>query len=503
MIHDRSTLTIPLTTLLLGLLCILVGAIDMWTGIGDAPTTFLAICAIAAFACVLATKSVPPIAIGLGTLLGLLSAGVASYASTGLTASDVALFLLIAVGALIALTTTNPPAVAMAPIAFSILAAGGTPLVVGMAMGLAAVAILQTAPAPSADFLSDVSVATPKPFITQPPPEPELQAVTQPQQPVAPPTPAALTPPPAAVAPAPARSTAVVVDDGHFYPTLGQGSRGDGRVGQLISAKLPFAAGSESDEYAIADLRLVAHSKRGTSHSHGGDYRQDNYALSKTDDDRFAIIAVSDGLGSATASHIGSYWASRLTATLLTSELTRTQPSQAMFAELLPRVCTSMSKIAATLGASNSNDIASTLVVCIAPTNGQGPVHFGRVGDSDVLLLREGSWQSAFQQDTDSPIESGATSALPLEPNALEHTTAQWSDFTCALIATDGVSRVIENAPKDVGMPFAEQLSSPCSSLEFQSLVGFRRRGAHDDRTAVAIWNMPEQNPSPGRARSS
>ena len=133
--------------------------------------------------------------------------------------------------------------------------------------------------------------------------------------------------------------------------------------------------------------------------------------------------------------------------------------------------------------------IATTITCAVFPTRESGEVHFARIGDSDALLLRDGLWSSAFADPDDGDvIETGATSVLPNHPQRVEYTARESNTFSCALIATDGISRVIEAAPDKVGGPFAETLSSPCSELDFQALIGFKRRGAHDDRTAVAVW---------------
>lgn len=119
----------------------------------------------------------------------------------------------------------------------------------------------------------------------------------------------------------------------------------------------------------------------------------------------------------------------------------------------------------------------------------EGQAHVARVGDSDALVLENGTWRSVFEvSESDELVETGATSVLPNHPDRIEYVTLPMNSFACMLVATDGVSRVIEAAPVDVGAPFAQTLATPCTELEYQALIGFERRGAHDDRTAVAVW---------------
>lgn len=491
--NEDDALTSALIIGALGVVAILTSTMDAWATIGRGASSLAAVCALASFvAAVVIRPSERLVSVGVGGFCGVVSVGAVALTGGGTLLTILALLALVSGGVLAAVTVPalSPIVVALAPVAIAVLAAGGSATAVGLVTGLVAFVALQTSTMPET-YLGTMTVArgpTTSPAGRDDRPADRRPLVSERQSTFGE-TRLQPSPEPVVQRRLPAdRKPALVLDDAGFYPLLGEGSRSDGHVGQLTKTLMPYTSASEADEFVLGSLRIVAQSSRGSSHVHAGDLRQDNYALSSTSDGAFAVAAVSDGLGSAPASHVGSYWATRLAVGLLATQLESMAPSREFFAIHMNAICNGMAKQAADIGITSESNIASTLVICVAPTSGEGPVHFARVGDSDVLLLCAGQWQSAFSAAPDSLVESGATNSLPHDPEKLEYVVEDWSDFDCALVATDGVSRVIENAPNAVGGPFAERLQAPCTALEFQALIGFRRRGAHDDRTAIAMW---------------
>lgn len=289
------------------------------------------------------------------------------------------------------------------------------------------------------------------------------------------------------IAPEPAAPTR----DG-FHEVLGEPSRADGALGEMGVMHAPFSAASESDQYKAGNWVVQARSSRGASHVHSGEPRQDSYALGRSKDGRFVIAAVADGLGSAERSNFGSYVATRVAVSTLSAQLSEGVDVAEILRSLPQRIAVEMDELARGLIDENANGIATTLVVTVVPADQPAPIWLARVGDSDGLVLTlAGRWASGFGGGEGSAIETGTTDVLPHHPDRVEVRTIDGSKARALLLATDGVARVIEGSPEVVGAAFAERLAEPVDTIDFQRLVDFKRKGAHDDRTVVALWHRP------------
>lgn len=268
--------------------------------------------------------------------------------------------------------------------------------------------------------------------------------------------------------------------------TIGQGSRAAGLIGQLPVSTPPYASSRSSDEYVLGDLHMLAHSRRGSSHVHNSSPRQDDYAMAVARNGEFAVFAIADGLGSASRSHIGSYWVSRI-AVDVTAKRLATEPLTANLlqgvVESLPRP---MTWAARTVSNAPADSILSTLVLAVVPTTSNQQTIVSRVGDSDCLLLnQQGTWRSIFHLADTAP--TAATTALPHNASSQEIATAILAPGDRLAIGTDGVCDLILHNPNSVGATFAKGLLNWPTLEHFERLVGFDRRGAHDDRTLVAV----------------
>ena len=196
-------------------------------------------------------------------------------------------------------------------------------------------------------------------------------------------------------------------------------------------------------------------------------------------------MAVCDGLGSAKASHVGSYWASRIAVDAISKKLKKHEPTDDLFVGVFETVASMMTWAAQKVANRRPEEIATTLVLAVIETqSGLGLV--GRVGDSDALLRVPGGWKSVF--GSTGPEEGASTFAMPRDSDKLEIATVTVAQNDCVIIGTDGVCDLIGASSDVVGRRFADDLAQPCSLDHFERLVGFERRGALDDRTLVAVW---------------
>ena len=162
------------------------------------------------------------------------------------------------------------------------------------------------------------------------------------------------------------------------------------------------------------------------------------------------------------------------------------------FDQRLGQVAESMVSQGASLGVADPESLAATLVlVIIDSTNGVATV--ARVGDSTARWRRGGEFIDVFDEGP-TQIEDSGTAALPRN-SAAEVLQFELAANDMVLLATDGLYRPIDNSPSIVGDYFETLFTTVPSDLEFSRGLGFVRRGAHDDRSAIGIWRNLEPQP--------
>ena len=278
-----------------------------------------------------------------------------------------------------------------------------------------------------------------------------------------------------------------------FHIVLGEEGRAENSLGEIPTTSAPFSSGFEADQFTSGEWTIQARSSRGASHVHGGEFRQDAYALGRSANGEFVFAAIADGVGSAAFSNFGSYVATRAAVALLAKSLTNAGAVPEVLRGLPKAVSGHIREFSQHVLGANVDDVATTLVVAVVQANSAAPIWLARIGDSDALVLtKSGNWASGFGAGSPSDLETGATDVLPHHADRVEVRMIDGSKAEALLLATDGISRVIEGSPDVVGRAFSERLAEPIDSIEFEQLIDFKRRGAHDDRTAVAMWHRPK-----------
>lgn len=266
---------------------------------------------------------------------------------------------------------------------------------------------------------------------------------------------------------------------------LGAAPRGSNLVTAVPASFPPYAPAKVSDQYEAGLFTVLCHSRRGVAHVHSLEPRQDDYAVATTEDGKWLVVAVCDGLGSAPSSHVGSYWASRLAINVIALALAKKNPTNDFFAEAFGSIAKKMTWVAETVANTPTQAIATTLVVAVID-NESGSGRVARVGDSDALMRGLDEWTPVFGSGT--PDVTTETYVMPRDAALVEIADVQVGQGECLLVGTDGVCDLIATSGDVVGRRFLDDLHAPCSLDHFERLVGFERRGALDDRTLVAIW---------------
>jgi serine/threonine protein phosphatase PrpC len=259
---------------------------------------------------------------------------------------------------------------------------------------------------------------------------------------------------------------------------------------------LPWRADTIGDAWSTDALTMRGASVRGYSHRFEGAPRQDDFAAAALDTSE-VIVAVADGLSSASHSHIGSTIACRYALDFLARELDT--GTSIRWHELIRGAAWALVEYAQRHFKDDATPdiaeelLATTLVAAVMVPDAHGNVTVSavRVGDSAAWVLHGGSFRTLFatvsEYTGDGPVHT-ATAALPRVPDEIEPTTIQIGPGDTFLVGTDGFGLPLGDGDGEVGSVFARLLAQPPDLLDFIRHLDFSRETYDDDRTLVGFW---------------
>ena len=242
-------------------------------------------------------------------------------------------------------------------------------------------------------------------------------------------------------------------------------------------------AGHQFDGFRQGPFTIRAASHVGTKHMHGGQSRQDAYAVTRSLDERYLVAAVADGVGSEPWSSQGAEWA---VASVVRNAISKNDdhgapPPSERLAEM---AAVEVGHRAEKFGyGAKPHEFSTTLVIAVLDTQ-DSRLQLTRVGDSNAFTRQQGGWAGHFKTDADV---GAATNAIPATTPDIETMETRLEPGGCLLLASDGIADLIANS-EEVHRSLFDALATPVSPLEFSSIAGFQRRQAHDDQTALAVW---------------
>jgi serine/threonine protein phosphatase PrpC len=250
----------------------------------------------------------------------------------------------------------------------------------------------------------------------------------------------------------------------------------------LVSRSAPV--GHRFDGFAVNDFVIRSASHVGTRHMQQRQIRQDSYAVTASQDGRFVIAAVADGVGSERWASLGADWAA---SAAVGEGLDALETSgQAPAVDHLINVASSeVRRWAGFFDASApESEFSTTLVVAVLDSvTFEGQV--ARVGDANAFTRAEQAWLPHFKDSTAAP--DAPTHAIPAATPAVERKAFVLDPGQCLLLVSDGIGDLLLHAD-DVQHDLHRALAQPVSAPEFSAIAGFQRVQAHDDQTALAIW---------------
>ena len=246
-------------------------------------------------------------------------------------------------------------------------------------------------------------------------------------------------------------------------------------------------AGHQFDGFRQEDLVIRAASHVGTAHMQQRRVRQDAYAISATNDGRYVMAAVADGVGSESHSSLGADWAAS-SAVGYGIDSYDNYNKLLTAAEMVQFAADEVRNRAELFGKGTSEmDFSTTLVVAVVGA-GADVGQLARVGDSAAFTRSDSGWHPVFSDG--SPEPDAPTNAIPSDHPIVESQELSMFPGECVLLVSDGIGDLLTHT-SDVRRALFGALAEPLSPLEFSALTGFQRRQAHDDQTALCVWRWP------------
>ena len=254
--------------------------------------------------------------------------------------------------------------------------------------------------------------------------------------------------------------------------------------------------GLRADGGTLGDRWLGAASLAGQSHLNGGSTAQDAYQFTLSDDGSLLIAAVCDGMGSRPlTSQIGATLLASLlceTARTVTAGQLAADP-RAVLGGVLDAACARVTRLrTAGLPGLTDRDLSCTAALALLPATGTGWAT--RVGDCAVLRLAGEAWETVFDRDGGPVNMVSAALPHPTPAEVAEYAPlAEESPGDCLILASDGLAEDAFGSPA-VRAWLAERWSRPCDAAAMADSLRYRRRGSHDDRTALVVWSRQLRN---------
>ena len=304
-------------------------------------------------------------------------------------------------------------------------------------------------------------------------------------------------------------------------PAWGEPSAAAGSPAQLGRRGGAPTASYRADGGRSEDFLVLAASVGGVSHRLAGRRCEDSFGWVLPEPGHLALV-VADGVGSAGRGGEGAELAVEAACRYLgengaggwASARCRGAISEA--SDALYRA-----------GGQAPAELATTIVVVLLRASaGRAEVTLGRVGDSTAFALSpDGEWHELFgasgvgaagleplagavtADEGDTAMLVTVTASLPLpspgpalgapagaEADAVELVSAELGRGAALALLPDGAAQPLRDGPTTVAPGLAEALrcgrDGELGPLGLAGAVDFSRRGAHDDRTVLAVWPL-------------
>ncbi|MER5437552.1 protein phosphatase 2C domain-containing protein [Streptomyces sp. NPDC002790] len=279
-------------------------------------------------------------------------------------------------------------------------------------------------------------------------------------------------------------------------PRFGDGARAQGY--RWLLPERTVQNGIAADEATVGSFTLRAASVIGPGHrcAQPAEPRQDSYRIGRSGDSRYAIVAVADGLSSASRSDAGATTASSQAVTLLREQLESVGFGGLDAKDLYGRIAQSIAAHASGRGVDTS-ELATVLITAVLAepdANGVAQAWIAWLGDSSAWTLdpRVPSWRFAAgeaKDRTSAVVSNEVAGRLPDTPQLVGDVYVPLAPGAALALVTDGIGDAWADPAGNVNEYFANAWRAPVPATRFTADVGFDAPQCLDDRTAVVAWN--------------
>jgi Protein phosphatase 2C len=262
------------------------------------------------------------------------------------------------------------------------------------------------------------------------------------------------------------------------------------RIGDLLD--LPDAAltpghawwtpGWTADGLVAGAYCVAAASAVGVSHAVSGSVRQDAYAIALLPGGRL-VVAVADGLGSRQASQVGARLVVEgcIAAGVAAGEASP-EPEGLLRAgaEHARRVLTQAYGLA-------PREAACVAAVAIHSDDG---CVAARIGDVSAFTLHpQNGFSEVFPEDAagSAPLNEVVATVPDNDDDLTPQTAVSYGEVL--VFVTDGLANDLRTSPA-LRAWLGERWARPLGPHAMSDTLRYRRRGSHDDRTAVVVWRQ-------------
>jgi serine/threonine protein phosphatase PrpC len=272
---------------------------------------------------------------------------------------------------------------------------------------------------------------------------------------------------------------------------------------KLDAGNSPYRPDTAVDGGTGHGLTLRAASVRGRAKRFHGKTREDDFCLLASTARRAIIIAVADGMGTATRSGLGAALAVRHAVQSVEEQLAERTPDALDWPKIFNRAAAALVVEHRRQGGGESydrpdrdetrevsHDLGTTLTIAVVEPSGEGraSASVAAIGDSPVYRLAAGRYELLVgERETDEDFSTSSVIALPYLPQPEVRDIRLEADEVL-LVCTDGFSEPLGGGNSDVGRLFARELAVPPPLPSWSYLVDFAKATYDDDRTLVAVW---------------
>ena len=273
---------------------------------------------------------------------------------------------------------------------------------------------------------------------------------------------------------------------------------------------LPVGAapsGLAADAARLGDLEVRAASVVGAGHRcQEPGPRQDAYALGRTPDGKFLVIAVADGVSQSPRSDLGA----RVAVSAATRELVAMLSSGGVTAIDMEHLYNAVAGEMLGTGRNRGlldKDICSILILAVIPAvprpDGMRQVWTSWIGDVSLWIHRQGSLYRVTGQEKSGMDRNTLNAVLPFNPDWAEQSTVNLQPSDRVAVVTDGLSDSLSGIPEAAEFFARQWAASAPHPAAFLHNLCYDGPGQSDDRTAVVVWCGPDQPAGPtGQAGS-